>query len=128
VPRNVVTLRPRALRLPTRRNRNTRERVEQALAERFRARIDRDAARTIKIYFPRRLPSRLAKQQGTDELDRIDRRWRQLFVLYIRPSPRFGSAASKRGWAPSRDIPQRSLNAKEFFLEDLPLDRVVEGH
>src|SRR6266540_3347181 len=56
--------------------------VEQELTERFRARLDRDAARTIEIDFPKRLPPRSAKQQVTDELDRIDPRWRRLFVLY----------------------------------------------
>ena len=82
MPRNVVTVRLRALRLPTRRNRNTRERVEQALRDRFRARVDREAARTIEIDFPKRLPQRSAKQQVTDELNRIDPRWRRLFVPY----------------------------------------------
>jgi hypothetical protein len=82
VPRNVVTLRLRPLRLPTRRNRKTRERVEQALRDRFRARIDRDPTRTIEMDFPKRLPPRSAKQQVTDELNRIDPRWRRLFVLY----------------------------------------------
>jgi hypothetical protein len=81
VPRNVVTLRLRALRLPTRRNRDTQERVEQALTERFRARVDPDVA-SIAIDFPTSLPRRSAKQQVTDELDRIDPRWRRVFVLY----------------------------------------------
>jgi hypothetical protein len=71
VSRNVVTLRLRALCLPTRRNRNTRERVERALKERFRARVDRDP-KTIEIDFRNRLPPRAAKQEVRDELDRID--------------------------------------------------------
>jgi len=44
--------------------------------------VDRDTATGIEIDYPKRFSRRAAKQQVTDELDRIDPRWRQVFVLY----------------------------------------------
>jgi len=81
VPRNVVTLVPRILAFPTRRNRETRRRIESRIVERYRARIDQEANQ-IEIDFPKRLGGRAAKTQVMEELDRTDPRWRQVFVLY----------------------------------------------
>jgi hypothetical protein len=82
VPRNVVTVSARAFRLPTRRNRDTEDKVEQALVERFRARAERSPVLHIKIDFPKRESHRAAKERVAAELDRIDARWRRVFKLY----------------------------------------------
>jgi hypothetical protein len=76
-----VTLVPRVLVLPTRRNRLTRQRVEAAVAERYRARFERDPER-IEVDFPKRISGRAAKSEVAELLDRADPRWRRVFVLY----------------------------------------------
>ena len=81
VPRNVVTLCPRVLQLPTRRNRETRRRVEEMVVERFRARVERDPER-IKMDFPKRIGGRAARNEVAHALDAADPRWRRVFVLY----------------------------------------------
>jgi hypothetical protein len=60
VPRNVVTLTPRAFRLPTRRNREARKRIEQVVLERYRPRFESDPER-IELDFPKRMGGRAAK-------------------------------------------------------------------
>jgi hypothetical protein len=81
VPRNLVTLSPRLLVLPAQKNREARRRVEQAVEERFRARRKGDPPH-LEIDFPKRHPRRAAKEQVAAELERIEPRWRRLFVLY----------------------------------------------
>jgi hypothetical protein len=81
VPRNVVTLSPRRLSLPTRRNRETRRRIEEMVIERYRARVEHDPER-IEIDFPKRVGGRAAKDEVTEALDAVDRNWRRIFVLY----------------------------------------------
>lgn len=81
VPRNVVTLVPRLLVLPTRRNRETREKVEAHLVERHRARAESNPDR-IEIDFPKRLGGRAAKAEVIESLDEVAPHWRRLFVLY----------------------------------------------
>jgi len=81
VPRNVVTLTPRRLVLPVQRNRAARERIERALVDRYRARRESDPQR-IAIDFPKRGLRRAAKNEIVAELDRIEPRWRRLYVLY----------------------------------------------
>src|SRR5215213_4386420 len=81
VPRNVVTLTPRRLVLPIRRNRTARERIERALVEKYRARREADPER-IAIDFSKRALRRAAKDEVAAELDRIEPRWRRLYVLY----------------------------------------------
>jgi hypothetical protein len=81
MPRNVVRLMPRRLVLPLRRNRAARERIERALVETYRARRVSYPER-IEIDFPKRSPRRAAKDEIAAELDRIEPRWRRLYVLY----------------------------------------------
>jgi len=81
MPRNVVTLSPRVLVLPTRRDRDARDRIERALVEKYRARRESDPDR-IEIYFPKRGPRRAAKEEVAAELDRVEPHWRRLYVLY----------------------------------------------
>ena len=81
VPRNVVTLSPRLLALPTRRNRETRLRIERMVVERFRARVERDPYR-VEMDFPKRTGGRTAKNEVIDALEATDPRWRRVFVLY----------------------------------------------
>jgi hypothetical protein len=81
MPRNVVTLSPRPLVLPIRRNRETRERIEQVVVERYRARIEKNPER-IEMDFPKRLGGRAAKNEVIRTLDATDPRWRRVFVLY----------------------------------------------
>jgi len=81
VPRNVVTLTPRRLVLPVQRNRAARERIERALVDRYRARRESDPQR-IAIDFPKRGLRRAARNEIVAELDRIEPRWRRLYVLY----------------------------------------------
>jgi hypothetical protein len=81
MPRNVVTLSPRVFVLPTRRNRDARDRIERALEDKYRARRESNPSR-IELDFPKRDPRRAAKEEVAAELDRIDRRWRRLYVLY----------------------------------------------
>ena len=81
MPRNVVTVAPRVLVLPTGKNREAQRRVQLALEERYRAR--RVGARVhLEIDFPKRHPRRAAKEEVARELDRVEPRWRRLFVLY----------------------------------------------
>jgi hypothetical protein len=81
MPRNVVTLTPRRLVLPTQRNRDARERIEAALVGKYRVRRASDPER-IEIDFPKRAPRRTAKEEVAAELGRIEPRWRRLYVLY----------------------------------------------
>ena len=81
MPRNVVTLSPRRVILPIRRSRAARERVERALVDKYRARFE-SAPERIEIDFPKRAPHRAAKVEIAAELDRIEPRWRRLYVLY----------------------------------------------
>ena len=81
MPRNVVTLSPRILVLPTRRNQETRRRIEQLVVERFRARIEGVPER-FEMDFPKRVGGRAAKNEVTEALDATDPRWRRVFVLY----------------------------------------------
>ena len=81
MPRNVVTLTPRLLVLPIKRNRAARERIERALVDTYRARREADPER-IEIDFPRRAPRRAAKDKIAAELDRIEPRWKRLYVPY----------------------------------------------
>ena len=83
MPRNVVTLRPRLVTLPTRRNRETRKRVERFVVERYRASIYDEG---IKIHFPKRKGRRAAKDEVTRALDATDANWRRVFVLYPKES------------------------------------------
>jgi hypothetical protein len=81
VPRNVVTLTPRWLVLPMRRNRAARERIERALVDRYRARRESDPER-IQIDFPKHAPRRAAKEEISAALDQVEPNWRRLYVLY----------------------------------------------
>jgi hypothetical protein len=81
VPRNVVTLAPRVLTLPSRRNRETRNRVERVVVGRFRARIETHPDR-IEMDFPKRMGGRAAKNEVMRALDAADPRWRRLYILY----------------------------------------------
>jgi hypothetical protein len=81
MPRNVVTLTPRWLVLPTQRNRAARQRIEHALADEYRARRESDPER-IEIDFPKSERRRGAKDEIATALDRIEPRWRRLYVLY----------------------------------------------
>jgi hypothetical protein len=81
MPRNVVTLKPRVLVLPTRRNRDARDRIVRALAETFQGRQESRPDR-IEIDFPSKDPRRAARDAVAAELDRVERRWRRLYVLY----------------------------------------------
>ena len=81
MPRNVVTVSRRLLVLPTSRNRDAQRRVELALEERYRARRASDPSH-LEIDFPKRHLRRAAKEEVAAELDRIEPRWRRLFVLY----------------------------------------------
>jgi hypothetical protein len=78
VPRNVVTLAPRMVRLA---RPGTRAAIEAALAERFRYRREDDR---IEIDFPKSDAD--AKQKVVAALDEIEPRWRRVFVLYPRES------------------------------------------
>lgn len=81
VPRNVVTLTPRFLVFPTRRNRETRQIVQAHLVARYRARVESDPDR-IEIDFPKRMGGRAAKTEVMASLDQVAPRWRRVFVLY----------------------------------------------
>jgi len=81
MPRNVVTLSPRRLSLPTRRNRQVRQSVERMVVERYRARVERDPER-IEIDFPKDKSRRAAKNEVAAALDAIDAGWRRVFALY----------------------------------------------
>jgi hypothetical protein len=76
VPRNVVTLAPRMVRLA---RPGTRGAIEAALAERFRCRREDDR---IEIDLPKSDPA--AKQKVVAALDEIDPRWGRVFVLHPR--------------------------------------------
>jgi hypothetical protein len=78
--RNVVTLSPRLLVLPTKRNRERRARILAQLGERYRLRPGVHGS--SQIDFPKRLGGSAAKDEVSAELDRLDSRWRRLFVLY----------------------------------------------
>ena len=81
VPRNVVTLVPRLLVLPTRRNDEHRQAIIDALAVRYRIRVS-DNPKKVEIDFPKRLSHRAAKDDVMAELDRLEPTWRRFFVLY----------------------------------------------
>jgi hypothetical protein len=84
VPRNVVTVVPRRLVLPTRRNRQARETILEELGQRYRLRHRDDGGTAID--FPKRLGRRAARDQVVAELGRIDPRWSRLFVVYPKES------------------------------------------
>jgi hypothetical protein len=63
------------------RNRAARERIERALVDKYRARRESDPER-IAIDFPKRALHRASKDEIVAELDRIEPRWRRLYVLY----------------------------------------------
>lgn len=81
VPRNVVTLAPRRLSIPSRRNRQTRRMIEDMVVERYRARVESDPER-IEIDFPKEKGGRAAKTEVAKALDDTDPRWRRVFTLY----------------------------------------------
>ena len=81
MPRNVVTLTPRLLVLPTRRNRAARRAILSSLEERYRARLFDDPER-IEMDFAKGMGGRAAKDQVAAALDEIEPRWRRLYVLY----------------------------------------------
>jgi hypothetical protein len=81
MPRNVVTLTRRRVVLPTKRNRTACERVERALVDRYRVRRESTPER-IEIDFPKSAPRRAAKVEIASELDRIEPRWKRLYMLY----------------------------------------------
>lgn len=81
MPRNVVRLTPRRLVLPIQRNRAARERIERALAEKYRVRRESDPER-IEIDFPKHGLRRAAKEEVAAALDRVEPRWKRLYVLY----------------------------------------------
>lgn len=83
VPRNVVTLVPRRLVLPTRTNRERRERVLTELERRYRLRREANPTR-VEIDFAKRVGRAAAKAEVVAALDGIDRRWRWLFACYPR--------------------------------------------
>jgi hypothetical protein len=83
VSRNVVTLVPRRLVLPTRRNRERQRRIVAAIHDRYRPQASQHGRRVMwEIHFPRSIGKRAAREQVVEELGTIDRRWRGLFVLY----------------------------------------------
>jgi hypothetical protein len=79
VPANVVTVRPRLLALPTRRNR-ARARVARPLEGRFHARVD--AGGTAEIDFPRRESRRAARERVARAPTQVVPRWRRLSGLH----------------------------------------------
>jgi hypothetical protein len=79
VPRNVVTLTPRIFTLPRRGNNQARQEILDELRQLYRP---REAPDKIEIDFPKKLGGRAAKDQVAADLDRINPRWRWLFVLY----------------------------------------------
>ena len=81
MPRNVVTLSPKLLSLPTRRNREIRERVRTLVVERYRARVETHPER-IEIDFPKRLGGRAAKREVLQVLDANEPGWRRVFAPY----------------------------------------------
>lgn len=85
MPRHVVTLSRRVLVLPTHRNEETRQRIEQMVVDRFRARVERDPDR-IEMDFPKRMDRREARDKVAQALNATDARWRRVFVLYPKES------------------------------------------
>jgi hypothetical protein len=81
LPRNVVTLSPRLLSLPTRRNRELRQRIEGIAVERYRARVENSPDR-IEMEFPKEMGGRAAKNEVMQALDAAEPKWRRVFVLY----------------------------------------------
>ena len=81
MPRNVVTLAPRLLVLPTRRNDERRQAIIDALAVRYRIRVS-EHPKKVEIDFPKRLGHRAARDEVMAELDRLEPTWRGFFVLY----------------------------------------------
>jgi hypothetical protein len=79
VPRNVVTLVPRRLVLPTRANLDAARKIEAAVIEQFRGRLE-NRPRRIEIDFSKRRTG--VRYAVAAELDRIDPQWRRLFKLY----------------------------------------------
>jgi hypothetical protein len=71
VPRNVVTLAPRLLALPTRRNREAREAILRYLTDRYRARVFDNPAR-VEMDFPQDTEGRIAKDGVAAALDEME--------------------------------------------------------
>ena len=83
--RNVVTLSPRLLVLPTRSNREARRAIAAALGNRYPV-LSSDGGKRLAIHFPKAVGGRAAKDEVTAALNQIDVRWRRFFVLH--PSER----------------------------------------
>jgi hypothetical protein len=80
MPRNVVTLAPRASLFRRKKHDEARTRIAALLAQRFRPRYREDGV--IQIDFPKRYSARQAKGQVAIELDQIDRNWSRYYRLY----------------------------------------------
>ena len=78
MPRNVVTLRPRIFALPRRGNSQARQEIIAGLRRAYRP---RESSWKIELDFPKNIGGKAAKGQVEAE-DRLDPRWRRLFVLY----------------------------------------------
>ena len=81
MPRNVVTLSPRLLVLPTRSNREARRAIAAALGNRYPV-LSTHGGKRLVIHFPKAVGGRAAKDEVTAALNQIDVRWRRFFVLY----------------------------------------------
>jgi hypothetical protein len=81
VARNVVTLVARRSVLGRARGREARQAIVAGLHQRFRPRVI-GGGRQVELDFSKRKDRREAKSEVEVELDRIDPRWRRLFVLY----------------------------------------------
>src|SRR5688572_30396376 len=80
MPRNVVTLAPRASLFRRRKHDQARARIAGLLAQRFRPRYREDGL--IQIDFPKTYSARQAKGDVAIELDRIDQDWPRYYRLY----------------------------------------------
>lgn len=81
MPRNVVTLVPRRLSLPSPGNDETRQKIEQAVASQYRARFESDPER-IEMDFSKRRSLREARTGVAATLYAIDPDWERLFEIY----------------------------------------------
>ena len=87
VPRNVITLVPRRLVLPTRKNAERKERIVASLHQRFRPQQSHHGGRvTWEIRFPNSFGKRTAREHVVEVLADADPRWRTLFILYPKES------------------------------------------
>ena len=84
MPRNVVTLIPRQLVLPTRNNDDRRQQVVAAIHTHFRPQQSQSAS--WEIHFPNSLGKRTAREQVIEVLTAAEPRWRALLVLYPKAS------------------------------------------